>query len=209
MGRRKGPTLGSALRGMARQQAERERVMQLRINALSDLMGTLPYREHAGTCDTPVRAAQAWAEMTSGYGVDPRSVCTTFDGESYDQMVVLGPISFFSTCEHHLLPFHGHAWVGYVPKGPIIGLSKLARIVEIFARRLSVQERMTGEIAACLWELLQPLGVAVRVQGEHLCMKARGVEQQSAYMTTQALRGVFLGDAQTRAEFLALCRKEG
>jgi GTP cyclohydrolase I len=153
---------------------------------------------------------KAWKEMTRGYEMDPKDLVRTFAGEGYNEMVSLGPIRFYSTCEHHLLPFFGHAWVAYIPNtttGKIIGLSKLVRLVEIFSRRLQVQERLTAQIADTLTDLLNAHGSACLIEAQHFCMMCRGVGQSEPVMRTNVLRGVFYSNPQTRAEFLALCRK--
>ena len=159
-----------------------------------------------GLLDTPDRIVRSWKHLFSGYNKDPADILTVFDAEGYDQMVLLKEITFYSSCEHHWLPFIGKAHVAYIPDEKIIGISKLARIVEIYARRLQVQERMTEQIADCIVEHLNPLGVGVVVEGQHLCMQARGVEKQHSVMATSALRGVFKNDPGTREEFMRLIR---
>ncbi len=155
-----------------------------------------------GLLETPNRAAKAWSAITSGYHADIDGMMTTFDGEGYDQMVLLRDIEFYSTCEHHLLPFFGKAHVAYIPGEKIVGLSKLARVVDVFARRLQNQERLTSQIADCLIEHLEPKGVAIMLQGQHMCMMSRGVMKQDASMTTTCLRGVF-HQGEPRAEFFS------
>jgi len=155
-----------------------------------------------GLLETPNRAAKAWSAITPGYHADIDGMMTTFDGEGYDQMVLLRDIEFYSTCEHHLLPFFGKAHVAYIPGEKIVGLSKLARVVDVFARRLQNQERLTSQIADCLIEHLEPKGVAIMLQGQHMCMMSRGVMKQDASMTTTCLRGVF-HQGEPRAEFFS------
>lgn len=162
--------------------------------------------EREGLIDTPDRIVRSWKHLFSGYGKDPADILTVFDAEGYDQMVLLKDITFYSQCEHHWLPFIGKAHVAYIPDEKIIGISKLARIVEIYARRLQVQERLTEQVADCIVEHLEPLGVGVVIEGQHLCMQARGVEKQHSIMTTSALRGVFKEDPGTREEFMRLIR---
>ncbi len=164
--------------------------------------------ERPGLRETPERVARAWAELTAGYGVDPGPILKVFEdgADGVDEMVTVGPISFYSLCEHHLLPFHGEAWIGYVPDGRIIGLSKFARLVEVFARRLQVQERLTGQIADALAEHVKPKGVGVHLRARHLCMEMRGVECPGAATSTTALRGVFFERPEARAEFLGAIR---
>lgn len=164
--------------------------------------------QREGLTDTPARAADALLELTSGYRVDVKELLTTFDSDGYDEMVVQSNISFHSLCEHHLLPFHGHASIAYIPSGRIVGLSKLARVVDAFARRLQVQERMTIQIADALTEHLSPEGVMVVVEAEHLCMAMRGVEQSDTPTTTSAVRGAMKTKPEARAEALALFTKE-
>ena len=170
---------------------------------LLEAIGENPYRD--GLQDTPARVARMWKEVTSGYEQTAESLIKTavFDIE-YNEMVLVTDISFHSLCEHHLLPFYGVAHVAYLPRKKIVGLSKIPRIVNMFARRLQVQERMTKQIADTLRDALDPLGVAVVLQGKHMCMAMRGVQKANAVMTTSALSGVFQEDERTRAEFMSL-----
>lgn len=161
-----------------------------------------PGRE--GLVDTPRRVDEAYARLFNGYDKNPADLLTVFDGEDYDEMIVVKDVEFYSFCEHHLLPFFGKAHIAYIPDGKIIGLSKLPRLVEIFSRRLQNQERLTTQIAEALRDLLAPKGVAVVLEAKHFCMMARGVEKQSSEVTTSALKGLFKKDASTRAEFLRL-----
>ena len=156
---------------------------------------------------TPARVARAMRFLTSGYQKDPRELLNgaLFD-VSYDEMVIVKDIEFYSLCEHHMLPFFGRIHVAYVPKGRVVGLSKIPRLVEMFARRLQVQERLTTQIAATLEEVLQPKGVAVVAEAIHLCMMMRGVSQQNCSAVTSSMRGEFEGDPKTRAEFMQLIR---
>jgi GTP cyclohydrolase I len=166
--------------------------------------------EREGLRDTPNRVARAWCELVAGADVDPASVLSTsFEANGYDEMVVLRGIDFHSLCEHHLLPFVGTATIAYVPGmanegGRVVGLSKLARLVDVFARRLQIQERMTVDIASALERSLRPLGAAVVIQARHLCMCARGVGKQNATMVTSRLTGVFKSDTAARAELFKL-----
>lgn len=154
-----------------------------------------------GLRDTPTRVAKAWREMTSGYDDDPAEILArTFD-ESSDEMITLRGISFYSTCEHHLLPFYGTATVGYLP-GKVVGISKLARLVECFARRLQIQERMTRQIADAIETHLDARGVGVILRAHHLCMGCRGVRQEETEMVTSAMLGTLRSDATSRSEFL-------
>lgn len=181
-----------------------EEIARNHLRDLLEYIGEDPDRE--GLLETPDRIVRSWKHLFSGYNKDPADILTVFDAEGYDQMVLLKEITFYSSCEHHWLPFIGKAHVAYIPDEKIIGISKLARIVEIYARRLQVQERMTEQIADCIVEHLNPLGVGVVVEGQHLCMQARGVEKQHSVMATSALRGVFKNDPGTREEFMRLIR---
>lgn len=157
-----------------------------------------------GLIDTPRRIGEMYAELFSGLQQDPSEVLATSFDESHKEMVVLKNIPFYSLCEHHFLPFHGQAHVGYVPEGRIVGVSKLARVVDILARRPQLQERLTSQIADTIMDTLSPDGVAVVIEAEHLCMTMRGVQKPGAVMITSAIRGGFRRRGVTRAEFLAL-----
>lgn len=159
-----------------------------------------------GLAATPDRAARAWADLTSGYDADPRQVLTFFEGEGYDEMVMLRAIPFWSLCEHHLLPFMGTADVGYLPNGRIVGVSKLARIVHVYARRLQNQERITMQVADALEEHVHAKGVIVVLRARHLCMEMRGVHQYGQEMVTSAVRGALRDKPEARAEALDLIR---
>ena len=168
-------------------------------------IGEDPERE--GLERTPERVLKSWEKLYGGYTQDPTKILAAdFSSEGYDQMVVLEPIEFWSTCEHHMLPFFGTVAIGYIPgkSGRVVGISKLARLVEVYARRLQIQERMTKQIAEALEEAIDPAGVAVIVHGKHLCMVARGVEKQRSAMTTSAMYGVFRQNQSVRDEFLRL-----
>jgi GTP cyclohydrolase I len=161
-----------------------------------------------GMRETPDRVVRAFEEMTSGYRTRAEDVLgAVFDGKQYDEIVALTGIPFHSLCEHHLLPFHGVAHVAYIPvEARVVGLSKLARLVEMHARRFQLQERMTADVAADLMRVLSPLGVAVMIRARHSCMEARGVRKSQATMTTSVLLGVFREKPEARAEVLALFR---
>jgi len=165
-------------------------------------VGEDPQRE--GLRDTPARIARMYAEIFAGLREDPASHLTVSFAEHTDEMVILRDIPFYSTCEHHLVPFHGIAHVGYVPKGRVVGLSKLARVVETLARRPQLQERLTSQVADVLMDTIDPDGVAVVIEAEHLCVTMRGVKKAGAKMVTSAIRGSFRRSAVTRAEFLSL-----
>ena len=158
-----------------------------------------------GLVRTPERVARALTFLTKGYAEDPREVINgALFAEDYSEMIVLKDIDFFSLCEHHILPFFGRAHVAYIPQGRIVGISKLARLVEVYARRLQVQERLTTQIAGTIAEQLEPLGVGVVLEAEHLCMRMRGVEKQNSTVVTSAMLGVFRKQQTTRDEFMNL-----
>ena len=175
------------------------------IKAILALLGEDPQRE--GLLKTPERVAKSLQFLTKGYGEDGEEIIRSaiFD-EKYQQMVLVRDIDLNSTCEHHMLPFIGKCHVAYIPDGKITGLSKIARVVETYARRLQVQERLTVQIRDCIQESLHPLGVAVVIEAMHTCMKIRGAQQANAVTTTSAFSGTFLKDARTRNEFLKLIR---
>jgi GTP cyclohydrolase IA len=180
--------------------------MQDIIRELLAELGENPSRE--GLLDTPKRVEKALRFLTSGYTADVDMVLNnalfTVD---YNEMVIVKDIDFYSLCEHHLLPFFGKCHIAYIPKGRVIGLSKIPRLVEVFARRLQIQERLTSQIADTVREKIQPLGVAVVVEATHLCMAMRGVEKQNSFAITSAMLGAFQSDARTRMEFLELIRR--
>ena len=166
--------------------------------------GDDPTRE--GLLDTPKRVVKAYQEFFRGYGEDPRKILSrTFEEVAgYDEMVVLRDIPFESHCEHHMAPIIGRAHVGYLPDKKVIGISKLARVVETYAKRLQVQEKMTAQVADCIWEVLEPLGVGVIIQATHECMSTRGVHSHGVSMVTSRMVGAFRDDEKTRREFLAV-----
>ena len=169
------------------------------------LLGEDPQRE--GLLKTPMRVAKAMQTLTRGYQEDAHEVLRqALFKEDYSQMVIVKDIDFFSLCEHHMLPFYGKAHVAYIPNGYITGLSKIARVVDIYSHRLQVQERMTLQIREAIQEALHPLGVAVVIEANHTCMQLRGVEKANAVTTTSAFSGVFLKDPRTRNEFLNLIK---
>ena len=178
------------------------------IRSLLTELGEDPQRE--GLSRTPVRAAKAWADLTRGYQMDPAEILNGALFEvSYDEMVIVRDIEMFSLCEHHLLPFFGKVHIAYIPNKKVIGLSKMARLVEMYARRLQIQERMTTEIAWTIQRALEPAGVGVIVEARHLCMMMRGVEKQHSSAVTSTMLGVFREKPQTRDEFLSLIRTPG
>ena len=164
--------------------------------------------ERAGLVKTPMRVAKAMQVLTRGYTMDAHKVLTdALFEEKYNQMVIVKDIDFFSMCEHHMLPFYGKAHVAYIPNGYITGLSKIARVVDIFSHRLQVQERLTQQIKDCIQDTLKPMGVMVVVEAKHMCMQMRGVEKQNSITTTSAFSGAF-EQAKTREEFMNLLRGE-
>lgn len=165
-------------------------------------IGDDPDRE--GLKATPKRVIASYKSLFSGYGKNPKDILTVFENEGYDEMIIAKDIEFYSFCEHHMLPFYGRVHVGYIPKDKIIGLSKIPRVVEIFARRLQNQERLTSQIASTLNELLNPKGVGVVIEAKHLCMMSRGVEKQNSEITTSSVIGLFKKNDNTRSEFLRL-----
>jgi GTP cyclohydrolase IA len=177
--------------------------MQDIIRQLLAELGEDPARE--GLIDTPKRVEKALRFLTSGYTADlDATLNNALFNVDYNEMVIVRDIDFYSLCEHHLLPFFGTCHVAYIPQGRVLGLSKIPRLVDIYARRLQIQERMTNEIAETLRQKIDPLGVAVVMEGTHLCMSMRGVEKQNSFAVTSAMLGVFRDDARTRMEFLEL-----
>ncbi len=174
------------------------------ITRLLEYIGEDPNRE--GLKETPARVLRSYDELFAGYKVDPESVFTVFDGEDYDQMVLLRDIEIFSSCEHHWLPFFGKAHLAYIADGKIIGVSKLARLMEIYSRRLQVQERIGEQVVDSLMEHLKPKGAACVIEARHMCMCSRGVSKQNSIMVTSSLRGVFQEEDSARAEFMNLIK---
>lgn len=182
-------------------------VPELAVRRLLSHLGEDPDRE--GLVDTPGRVVRALAELTAGYGQDPAVILERRFAEPCDEMVILAGVDFTSLCEHHLLPFVGTADVGYVPNGTVVGLSKLARLVECYARRLQVQERLTIQVAEAIMEHLGARGAAVVIRAHHSCMGCRGVRKQTATMVTSSMLGIMRDQPATRAEFLALANIGG
>ncbi len=182
--------------------------MQENVRELLSHIGENPDRQ--GLVDTPKRVSEAWQFLTRGYGQKVKDVINgaVFDADVH-HMVIVKDIEIYSMCEHHLLPFFGRCHIGYIPNGKVIGVSKLARIADVFARRLQLQERLTNEIAGALMEELQPDGVGVVIEAKHLCMMMRGVEKQNSFMITSAMLGSFRDQLSTRTEFLQLLERDG
>lgn len=160
------------------------------VRELIEFIGDNPNRE--GLVDTPDRVVRAYSELFKGYNQNPEDILTTFDSDGYDQIILLKNIELYSTCEHHLIPFFGKAHVAYLPDERVIGISKLARLVEIYSRRLQIQERIGMQVTDALMKYLQPKGAACIIEAQHLCMMARGVQKQNSIMVTSSLRGLFL-----------------
>ena len=182
--------------------------IKLAMASMIEAIGENPFRE--GIKDTPRRVAEMYAELFSGLDIDPKAELVVDFEEGYEEMVILKDIPFYSMCEHHLLPFYGMAHVGYIPSpgGRVVGVSKLARVVEICARRPQLQERMTQQIADAIFEALQPDGVAVVIQAEHLCMVMRGIKKSGTTVITSSVRGNFRSKVATRSEFLSLIQRK-
>lgn len=186
-----------------RVQSERSHELQELLPRLLRLLGEDPQRE--GLRHTPARMERALRFLTSGYQQDPDKIINAaYYSVPYDEMVIVKDIELFSLCEHHLLPFFGQCHVAYIPNQKVVGLSKIPRLVNLFARRLQIQERLTNQIAQVLWEKLEPQGVGVIIEARHLCMVMRGVEKQHSQAVTSAMFGCFRESAQTRQEFLSL-----
>jgi GTP cyclohydrolase IA len=183
-----------------------EKGIEDHIRRLIQYAGDDPTR--GGLLETPARVAKAWRFWCSGYEQDPASVLKTFEdgAEGVDEMVVVKDIPFYTHCEHHMAPFFGTATIAYLPDGKVVGLSKLSRLLKVFARRLQVQERLTCQVADALMQHLTPLGCGVVIKARHMCMESRGVCEQGHHTVTSALRGVFKDDPAVRSEFLALAR---
>jgi len=182
----------------------------------SDIAGTItrqleyigedPTRE--GLIETPRRVLRSWEKLCGGYKEDPKVILSTVFNQKYDEMVLLKDIEMYSTCEHHMLPFHGKCHIAYIPNGKVVGISKLARLMECFSRRLQIQERLCNQVVDSMEEFLKPKGCACIMEAQHFCMTSRGVQKQNSIMTTSALRGVFLEkNSQARSELLQLIRR--
>jgi GTP cyclohydrolase I len=181
--------------------------MEEQIRHILKALGEDPDRE--GLLKTPTRVAQALTFLTRGYQIDPGQIINdALFTEDYEEMILQKDIDFYSLCEHHMLPFFGKAHVAYIPHHKIVGISKLARLVDVYARRLQVQERLTNQIATTIMEKLDPLGVAVVIEAEHLCMRMRGVEKQNSLIITSTLLGAFRTRQETRNEFMTLIRQK-
>jgi GTP cyclohydrolase I len=174
------------------------------ITAMLNAIGEDPDRE--GLIDTPNRIIRSWAEIYSGYEKDPFEIFRTFTSDGYDQIVLLRDIELYSMCEHHMLPFFGKAHVAYIPDGKVLGISKLARLVDIYARRLQIQERIGDQVTGDLMKYLQPKGAACIIEATHMCMRMRGVGKQNSIMVTSSMQGAFRDQESTRQELLQLIK---
>jgi GTP cyclohydrolase I len=182
-----------------------QKVIEKLIRSLLKEIGENPDRE--GLLDTPKRVAKAYEETLSGYKKKAKDIIRTFDSDGYDEIVICKDIEFYSFCEHHMLPFYGKVHIAYLPDKRVLGLSKLARIVDIYAHRLQIQEQMTKQISDSIMEVLQPKGVGVIVEGKHLCMMMRGVQKQNSSMITSSMVGEFRENPSLKAEFMGLIHK--
>ncbi len=190
---------------MATQPAVSQNIVS-KIRSILRYLGEDPDRE--GLVDTPSRIISSWSELYSGYNEDPVEILSrVFTDDPYDQMVILRDCEFYSTCEHHMLPFFGKVHIGYVPAGKLVGISKLARVVDVFSRRLQIQERMTSQIATTINDVLSPTGVIVIVEAQHFCMTARGIRKQNSVMVTSEVIGAFREKLAARQEFFSLIGK--
>jgi GTP cyclohydrolase I len=173
------------------------------VQRILEQIGEDPSRE--GLRETPERVVRSWKELFAGYSQDPVALFKTFEEGACDEMVLLKDIEFYSTCEHHMLPFYGKAHVAFIPDGRVIGVSKLARLLDVFARRLQIQERIGTQVTDILMEHLKPKGAACILEAQHFCMTSRGVQKQNSVMVTSSLRGAFIKDSSARAELMGLC----
>lgn len=181
-----------------------EEEMKEQIGSILHYIGEEPQRE--GLIDTPKRVIKSWKELYSGYGKHPKNILTTFAAEGYDQIVLLKDIELYSMCEHHMLPFYGKAHVAYLPGDKVIGISKLARLVDIYARRLQIQERIGEQVTTAIMEYLKPKGAACIIEASHTCMQMRGVQKQNSVMITSSIKGVFLDEPEIKNELLNLIK---
>jgi GTP cyclohydrolase I len=186
--------------------SELKPIMETLIKTQLEFLGEDPERE--GLIGTPARVLKSWGELYSGYGKDPKDILTVFEKGTYNQIVLLQDIELYSMCEHHILPFHGKAHVAYLPGEKVIGISKLARLVDIYARRLQIQERIGEQVTTALMEILNAKGAACYIEASHMCMKMRGCNKQNSIMKTSSLKGVFLTDPSLKNEMLMMIISE-
>lgn len=186
-------------------QEEAEKIYALNtVKAQLEYIGENPNRE--GLIETPRRVVKSWAEIYSGYGKDPKDILTVFSSDGYDQIVLLDNIEMYSMCEHHLLPFFGVAHVAYIPGEKVIGISKLARLVDMYARRAQIQERIGDQVTTALMEILKPRAAACVIEATHMCMRMRGVGKQNSVMVTSSMKGLFSSNASAKEELMQLIR---
>ncbi len=204
---RKSSRRNAAAESQPRSQPSAPQGIEANVRRILEHMGEDPDRE--GLLKTPDRVARAFEYLTRGYQQDPKAVINgaLFTEDAYSEMIVVKDIDFFSLCEHHILPFFGRADVAYIPNRRIVGISKVARLVDVYARRLQVQERLTTQVAHTVMEELKPRGVGVIITAEHLCMRMRGVEKQNSIVTTSAMLGAFRTRQETREEFITLVNR--
>ena len=188
---------------MKRDKVTQEQIKQNIVQQLT-YIGDDPNRE--GLLDTPKRVEKSWGELFSGYGHSACELFTTFESDGYDQIVLLKDIEIYSMCEHHILPFFGKAHVAYIPDGRVVGISKLARVVDMYSRRLQIQERIGEQVTDAIMDYIQPKGAACIIEAVHMCMRMRGVSKQESVMTTSSLRGAFFSNPAARAELMRLIR---
>lgn len=183
---------------------EAEALMLPKIQSILEHLGENPSRE--GLLDTPKRVVKSYRELFVGYDQDPADLLTTFSSDGYDQIVILKDIELYSMCEHHMLPFFGKAHVAYIPGEKVIGISKLARLVDMYARRLQIQERIGDQVTSALMEHLKPKAAACIIEATHMCMRMRGVAKQNSFMVTSSMKGLFFDEATARQELMNLVR---
>lgn len=188
----------------ASQEAEDKLYALHTVKAQLEYIGEDPDRE--GLLETPRRVVKSWAEIYSGYGKDPKDILTVFSSDGYDQIVLLDNIEMYSMCEHHLLPFFGVAHVAYIPGEKVIGISKLARLVDMYARRAQIQERIGDQVTTALMEILKPRAAACVIEATHMCMRMRGVGKQNSVMVTSSMKGLFASNASAKEELMQLIR---
>jgi len=189
----------------ASQEEEEEKLYaEHTVKTQLEYIGENPNRE--GLLETPRRIVKSWAEIYSGYGKDPKDILTVFSSDGYDQIVLLDNIEMYSMCEHHLLPFFGVAHVAYIPGEKVIGISKLARLVDMYARRAQIQERIGDQVTTALMEILKPRAAACVIEATHMCMRMRGVGKQNSVMVTSSMKGLFSSNASAKEELMQLIR---
>jgi len=185
-------------------QGQREQISQVLVQQILYGIGENPDRE--GLKDTPKRVVKSWDQIYAGYSMKVEDLFTSFSSDGYNQMVILKDIELYSMCEHHMLPFYGKAHIAYIPNEKIVGISKLARLLDMYARRLQIQERIGDQVTSALMEYLQPKGAACIIEASHMCMRMRGVSKQNSIMVTSSIKGIFETDASAKAELISLIK---